>query len=270
MKKLMFLSLYLVLLWVLSSCNSNQTVASKVAQDSIKVFYTKDGRLAKDTLDNEQWIYQKEYQVIKKMQMDYGVEMKIGGHKNVIYLEVTRIKEEGSWPEVVALIDQLTELKILRLKSEEINSLDFKQLKKLESLDVFYPNNLSGILVIPSLSPNLRSFSVEKSKITQVVFPGTNYSIKYLTIQDTKLQQLDQSIIKLTQLEHLSLRRNKLQQLPLGLQNLQNLKVVRLNNNQLKDFKFKFPKVTKLTLEGNPLKGTTSIKKAYPNADVVF
>ena len=270
MKNIFFFSAYLLFQWMLSSCNSDKKISNQIAQDSVKIFFTRDGRISKDTLDNKQWIYQKEYKVIKKMRDYYGVELKLGGYKNVFFLEVKRIKEENSWPEVMVLIDQLTELKLLRLTSEEINSLNFKRLKKLESLDVFYPNNICDTLVMPALSTHLQSFSIERAKITHITFPEENYAIEYLMIKDTQIKQLDKSIAKLSELKQLFLSHNQLRQLPAELNKLSSLQEIRLTSNQLKNFDIQLPKLKKLRLGGSIVKDSVSIRKRYPGVIISF
>lgn len=132
-------------------------------------------------------------------------------------------------------IGNLTELRVLILKDNKIDSLPYEifKLKKLQKLDLA-SNNVEVIPAAISELENLDSLDLRYNGIS--VLPpeiAKLNKLKYLQLWGNKLVEVEKSIVLLPELTEIYLKDNRLTQIPDGLAKMKSLMYIDLQNNFL-------------------------------------
>lgn len=259
--------IYLISFIAFLGCQQTSNQNENQSNDSTRIYIDEFGNKKSNTLH---WLHSKDYKLIKQLKEIYLVNFTVRGAGEVYWLGIRHIPENSSWQKIETLINQLKGLKWLYLETKGVRSLNFKSLNRLQELVVRKTKQLPDKLVLPPLVKQLKSLHIQQTNVKQVVFPAQSSRIEYLFLDRNQITRLGASYGYLKKLKKLLMFRNNVQQIDNALAQIKTLEVLELSDNQLTSFDLVFPQLKELSLSDNPLKDTTSIKKAYPNTDVVF
>ncbi|MDX2100242.1 MAG: leucine-rich repeat-containing protein kinase family protein [Leptolyngbyaceae cyanobacterium bins.59] len=160
------------------------------------------------------------------------------------------------------ILDLADSLEVLDLSDNHFKSLpdEFGCLQKLRI--VFLSNNeFAELPAVLSQCPNLSMVGFKSNTITTIAEHALPPSVRWLILTDNRIEQLPDSMGKLSQLQKLMLAGNRLRSLPDSMAVCQNLELVRLSANQLTTLPpwlFTLPQLSWLAYSGNPLGATSA------------
>ncbi|MBD3350782.1 MAG: leucine-rich repeat protein [Candidatus Lokiarchaeota archaeon] len=159
----------------------------------------------------------------------------IGNLKNLQILELQGVFQQGL-KEIPATLGELTGLKKLNLKQNEIRQLHedvFSKMNKLESL-ILTNNNLKTLPKSIGELTSLKKIEVYGNHLETIPSTiGNLHSLEDLDIHFNKITEIPKEICNLTEVKEINISANKIESLPDAIGLLQNLEILDFASNNI-------------------------------------
>ena len=198
------------------------------------------------------------------LELDLGGNM-LGEEKS----QTRRLTRYLDPPPPLALLEQLTQLKILKLNGNQIKELPPNLLSRLTSLETLYLNNNRLTDFPTTTNSRLTKLYLNQNEISSLPADINNYSaLQELNLSNNKLESLSNAIGQLTALESLSITSNILSSISSEIGSLKALKKLALENNNLSSLPpsiSQLESLTTLSLENNALQSLAETVANWKN-----